>query len=143
MKKFLCLVLVLVVFTSFMVGCGNDTTDTTPQTEESDVAPNDTANSETPDASSETESGVKNPATQPSSSANSSEVSSSENSDGKPDIYFLSSGGSDADSISYHLKNCSALSGKEHQQISWEMVQALGFRNCAKCKPPKYDGYIE
>ena len=142
MKKFLCLVLVLALSVSFMVGCGNNA-DTTPVTNQEDVVPNDTANSEAPDASTETENGIENPATQPNNPSGTSSVSSSENSDDLPDIYFISTGGSDADSISYHLKSCSALSGKEHQQISWEMVQALGFRNCAKCKPPKYDGYIE
>ena len=148
MKKFLCLVLALVISSSFMIGCSNDNTNASPDLEQSDVVPSDTANSETPKESENVpentgEKSVNNPATQPKNPVASSKVLSSENLDDKPDIYFISTGGSDADSISYHLKDCSALSGKEYQKISWEMVTALGFRNCAKCTPPKYEGYIE
>lgn len=45
--------------------------------------------------------------------------------------------------ISYHLKGCPELEGKEVSEISWAMVKEVGLRQCPVCNPPQYENYIE
>lgn len=63
--------------------------------------------------------------------------------DNAPDVYLVMDNDDNAASISYHLKDCSLLSGGNPQKVAWEMVKTLGFRQCPKCNPPQYEGYIE
>ncbi len=48
-----------------------------------------------------------------------------------------------AKDITYHLKGCSELEGKEVVQIPWEMVEQIMLRQCPVCNPPKYENYVE
>ncbi len=61
------------------------------------------------------------------------EVATQENA---PEIFW-------AKDISYHLKGCSELVGKEVVQIPWEMVEQIMLRQCPVCNPPKYENYVE
>lgn len=124
MKKLLCLLLVLALSVSFMVGCGNKQDPAGTNNEEAAPISEDTNNAteKTPDGTSSVTDDSQDP-----------------NADGE---FYISLGDS-SESIYYHTKDCSTLSGKEKQQLTWEMIKSLGFRQCETCKPPKYDGYIE
>ena len=130
MKKLLCLCLVLVLSMSLMVGCGNNN--------ENPVETNKGASENAPDISKEPE--VKDDPL--SDTPNSDDAKVSDNNE-KPVVYIIVKGGTKDSSICYHLEGCSELKQAEEQVMQWEMVQALGFRQCPTCKPPKYEGYIE
>lgn len=157
MKRLLCLILVLALSVTVMAACGSNAdepataqtennAENSPSTSNEEVATentdvnseSDTPEKDTPETSSKAP--ANTPKKEESNSSNNQTITDFSNA---PDVYLISSGGNDADSISYHLKGCSALSGSEYQKITWEMVQTLGFRQCTKCNPPKYEGYID
>jgi len=131
MKKLLCLVLALVLALSVFTACGkkNDSDKEKPATEEATPAENE----DNTKGDNVTSADVPAP-------SDNKEVVTAENA---PDVYLVMGGDDNAVSISYHLKGCKHLSGVESQQINWDMVKTLGFRQCPECNPPRYEGYIE
>ncbi|MBO5734454.1 MAG: hypothetical protein J6R66_06165 [Clostridia bacterium] len=148
MKKLLCLVLALMLALSVFAACGkkNDSNEEKPATEEATPAENEDnteeGNAPSGDANSSNPSDETGSAPSPDVPAPSDnkEVVTTEDA---PDVYLVVGSDDNAVSISYHLKSCKHLSGVESQQISWDMVKTLGFRQCPECNPPRYEGYIE
>ncbi len=145
MKKLLCLCLVLILVMSFMAGCGKneeEKTDNPPSVATEDktpeITPGTKKEAEVKDVSPKTPPKQTSPANDPVPS----DKNTTDNSD-KPKVKIILSGGTDETSICYHLENCKELDDTESQVMAWEMVQALAFRQCPTCKPPKYDGYID
>jgi len=120
MKKAFCLLLAILLVISITVGCKS----TTSQGE--------TQPSSTSDSSSS-----KNTETKLDESDDSYENNISS------DIYAIVVGGTGDDNISYHFVDCKKLNGKKYEEISIEAIQMIGLRQCNKCKPPKYEGYID
>lgn len=134
MKKFLCLVLTLILAMSVFSACSSETAvpdDKPVQAEENK------SGATPPPATSDDE--VVPPAEGESTSVEDATVSG-----GTTPAVYLAMDATDNDvKISYHLDGCSAIKGFTVQEIDWDMVKALGFRQCQQCKPPKYEGYIE
>jgi uncharacterized protein YxeA len=139
MKKLLCLILVVLLSVSVFAACGSneknkknenyivsqDNSNTNAQKEEIPVSSDASANEDAKkDTTEKVE--IKND-------------SKNDNSQG----FFLILNGTNEESISYHTQNCPLLKDKEIQKTSWEMITMLQFRHCAKCNPPKYEGYVE
>ncbi len=150
MKKLLCLVLALVLTVSVFAACGKGNNADEPQKTgnpdkaqiEEPIESNEPAEDNVPNDSSKPAkkpSGDAPSATTPAPSTNKEVVTESE----APDVYLVLDTDDNAVRISYHLKDCSLLKDKQPQKISWEMIQTLGFRQCPKCNPPQYQGYIE
>lgn len=138
MKKFLCLVLTLILAMSLFVGCS--------KTEET-VKPESTQKSESAENGNETPTGKK-PSEQASSvpsasvpeTATNKEVATAETA---PDVYIASGSKDNAVNISYHLKDCSLIEGLTINKMPWDSVKELGFWQCPNCNPPRYEGYVE
>lgn len=156
MKKLLCLVLALVLALSVFAACGKKDNADDPQKTgdpnsaqvEEPVENEEPAESEKPAESSTpapTNKPSKKPANEvpsaatPAPSTNKEVVTESE----APDVYLAVGSDDNATSISYHLKDCKLISGIESHKVAWAMVKELGFRQCPKCNPPRYEGYIE
>lgn len=146
MKKFLCLVLALMLAMSVFAACGKKddaNKNDKPQTEETNTQKDaETESEEILDESVEKYEGDVStvpPANVPAPSTN-EEVATEETA---PAVYLAINSTDNAVSISYHLKDCSLTKGLAVQQIAWESVKALGFRQCPDCNPPRYEGYIE
>lgn len=58
-----------------------------------------------------------------------------------PKVVMIKNPESNVDSLTYHLEGCKTLEGKEAQDVSWEMVQMVGFWQCPECNPPRYEDY--
>ena len=117
MKKLLCLGLVLVISVNLIIACGkNDETPINQDTSKSTQTSSDVAKSDdiTPTTGNNT-----------------------------PVFYIATNAKTDEESILYHTKDCSLLVSEETEQISQEIVKTIGLRQCSKCKPEKYEGYIE
>ena len=156
MKKFLSLVLVLVLSLSVFAACSkdNDTNEPDKTSEPNSTQVEEPIENDTPDEtpspveSNKTNSGKK-PAKKPTSDIPSAAVPAPSTNkevvteDSAPDVYLIVDSDNNAASISYHLKDCSLLKGGESQKVAWEMIKTLGFRQCPKCNPPQYEGYIE
>ncbi len=155
MKKFLCLVLALVLATSVFAACGKkDDVDEPQKSADTNQAQiEEPVESETPDESPapvesstpSTSKPAKKPASDVPSAATPAPSSNKEvvTEDSAPDVYLVIDSDDNAVKISYHLKDCSLLKDKQPQKVAWEMVKTLGFRQCPKCNPPQYEGYIE
>ncbi len=155
MKKFLCLVLALVLAMSVFVACGkNDEQSNVPASGESEKTEMNTpAEDKVEETEAPAESGkpaqnkpAKKPAKSdvpaaatPAPSTNKEVVTEGS----APDVYLAVDSDDNATSISYHLKGCGLLKGTNPQKVAWDMVKTLGFRQCPKCNPPRYEGYIE
>lgn len=139
MKKFLCLALVLILSVSVFVACGNK--EETPETDNTAVTTSDKS-----DNTSETPAEDKTPEdTTPSEKETPTQtevINPSENSHNNTSFYLITNG-TNEENILYHTENCPLLKDKEIQKTSWEMITMLQFRHCAKCNPPKYEGYVE
>ncbi len=61
--------------------------------------------------------------------------------DNAPKVMLIANPESNTDSITYHLESCTELEGKEAKEISWKMVQTIGFWQCPVCNPPRYEDY--
>lgn len=120
MKKFLCLILALLLSVSVLAACGNNTEDT--ENSEKIVSQTETASSNDKVEKVEIKKDSKNNNSQ--------------------DLYLILNG-TNEESITYHTKNCPLLKNKETQKTPWEMISMLEFRHCSKCNPPKYEGYVE
>lgn len=163
MKKFLCLLLALSLCVSIVAACSkkdatvnskpqNDTSVTEDSAQENQAAQSntstenegesqsetDTPNASNPSTNEETAEESAPPASVPEEATNEEVVTS----DTAPDVYLVVDGDESLD-IYYHLKDCSLLSGLTTQQIPWTMVEALEFRQCPNCNPPRYEGYVE
>ncbi len=57
------------------------------------------------------------------------------------EIYWLPTNSDNM--LTYHLKGCPQLEGKEAQKVNWEFVKTLGLRQCPECNPPQYEGYVD
>ena len=156
MKKLLCLVLVLMLAMSVFSACGKSdgagdsqkTADTNQAQIEEPVESNNPIESEKPVESSTpapNSKPVKKPANNAPSAATPAPSTNKEvvTEDSAPDVYLVIDSDDNAASISYHLKDCSLLGGGQSQKVAWEMIKTLGFRQCPKCNPPQYEGYIE
>ncbi len=147
MKKLLCLCLVLILSVSVIAGCGNkdeQKNEENPVVATENEATENEASEDTPEIAETpaADGSVTAPPKQNSPANNQNDNKVSESKD-KPTVYIITKGGTDESNICYHLKGCNELKGTEAQVMQWEMVQALGFRQCKTCKPPKYEGYIE
>lgn len=144
MKKLLCLILVLILSLGVMAACGNNDTKTSGT--ESDVSTSSDENTEdketiaTPDGTPAKEDAA-------SQKKNDKAAVSEEKPDNVPSgnssDFYLVLNGTNEESILYHTGACPLLKDKEVQKTSWEMIEMLQFRHCAKCNPPKYKGYVE
>lgn len=56
------------------------------------------------------------------------------------EIYWLIS---DTNNLTYHLKDCKEIKGKEAQKVDWNLVKTIGLRQCPECNPPQYEGYAD
>ena len=155
MKKFLCLLLSLTLCMSVISACGKKESSVTekPQpdtavteeniennTEENQAAQPNTS-SENEDTNADAPSNAEEttpPVSAPETPTNEEVVTS----DTAPDVYLVV-GGDESVNICYHLKDCSLVSGLTTQKMSWAMVEAMQFRHCPTCNPPRYEGYIE
>ncbi len=155
MKKLLCLVLALVLALSVFAACGKGNNADEPQktgnpnqaqieepveskTPYESPAPVESSTPSTSKPAKKPASNVPSAAT-PAPSTNKDVVTE----DSAPDVYLVVDSDDNAASISYHLKGCSLLGGGESLKAAWEMIKTLGFRQCPKCNPPQYEGYIE
>lgn len=120
MKKFLCLILVLLLSVSVFTACGNNAKDT--ENSEKIVLQNET------DSSNDKVEKV--------------EIKKDSKNDNAQDFYLISNE-TDKENTLYHTGACPLLKDREIQKISWEMIEMVQFRHCAKCNPPKYEGYVE
>ncbi len=150
MKKLLCLVLALVLAVSVFAACGKkDDVDDPQKTGEPNQAQiEEPVESETPDESPAPVESSKpakkpqsnnEPSVTPAPSSNKTVVTGSD----APDVYLVTGSNDNAASISYHLSGCALLKTGQIQPIQWEVVKSLAFRQCPKCNPPRYEGYIE
>ena len=129
MKKMLCLLCVCLLCVSVFSACG----------EKKDVSetPEIVNNSET-ETNKEPEKEV--PLDTPLAPSENKEVVTA---DEAPEIHIINNGGTNNAHICYHLKDCKLLKGTEHQEVTWEMVEMIQFRQCPECNPPRYKNYIE
>lgn len=141
MKKFLCLVLALILAMSLFVGCSKTEETVKPKTEDT------TQKSEPAESGKETPSGEKlseQTSSVPSASvpetATNKEVATAETA---PDVYITSGSKDNAVNISYHLKDCSLMEGLTSHRMDWNSVKDIGFWQCPNCNPPRYEGYQE
>lgn len=58
-----------------------------------------------------------------------------------PQIYMLIDADSEISRMVYHLEGCPEISGEDATEVSWEYVQLIGFWQCPKCNPPRYEDY--
>ena len=148
MKKLLCLVLALVLSMSLFAACGNNEespeTDNTAITtdDKSDTTENEPSGTPTTNDVPEKDNTKENTSAGNDSTAQTEVIKPSENSDNTAS-YYLILNGTNEENISYHTEKCPLLKDKEIQKTSWEMIKMLQFRHCAKCNPPKYEGYVE
>ncbi len=141
MKQILSIALIMCLALSVLSGCGcekkgaeNDSVPTPTVSAENTQAPESetTAPSKdetAPDGEEKTE--------RPSISEN-KEVVTTENA---PKVMLIANPKTNQDSITYHLEDCTELEGKEAKEISWNMVQTIGFWQCPVCNPPRYENY--
>ncbi len=139
MKKVTCLLCALLVVTSVVSACGGKKNETQAES----IAPKTTAsapapeNSDTPASSvpEEHSQGSKNPSVpnKPVVSENKEIVIDSN----APKVFVVS----DMADLSYHLEGCSTLSGKDINELPWEVVKTIGLWQCATCNPPRYEDY--
>ena len=134
MKKFLCLILVLLLSVSVFTACGNNAKDT--ENSEKIVLQN-----ETDEEAKESELPIKEDPSKKDTTEK-FEIEEDTKNDNAQDFYLISNG-TNEENISYHTKNCPLLKDNEIQKTSWEMISMLEFRHCSKCNPPKYEGYVE
>lgn len=156
MKKFLCLVLALMLAVSVFAACGkkdnvddSQKTADTNQTQIDEPVESEEPIESEPPAESSNPAPAKKPAKKPANnvpsaatpapSINKEVVTESE----APEVYLAVGSDDNATSISYHLKDCKLISGTESHKVAWAMIKELGFRQCPKCNPPRYEGYIE
>lgn len=153
MKKLLCLLLVLTLAMGIFASCGkkDEGADPAPVAEDAGTpAETGTEVEEVPEVTESTEEkeekkdDKKEDAEEveydvPEPSENKEVVTEDE----APTVYLVVGGDDNAASISYHLDGCKLLSGGEKQEVAWEMVKTLGFRQCPECNPPQYEGYVE
>lgn len=57
------------------------------------------------------------------------------------EIYWLVT--DPGNNLTYHLKDCPQISGKDAQKIGWDVVKSIGLRQCPECNPPQYEGYVD
>lgn len=57
------------------------------------------------------------------------------------EIYWLVT--DSGNNLTYHLKNCPQISGKDAQKVGWDIVKSIGLRQCPECNPPQYEGYVD
>ncbi len=137
MKKLLSLAMVLALALSLLSGCGC-------------AKQKEPANSAAPAASVAPAEGEQTPAeesgTVSESEPNPDKPAVSENKEvvtkeQAPKIFMIKNPDSNTDSLTYHLENCTVGEGKEMQEVSWDMVKAIGFWQCPTCNPPRYEDY--
>ncbi|MBR4874298.1 MAG: hypothetical protein IKU87_00540 [Clostridia bacterium] len=58
-----------------------------------------------------------------------------------PEIFMLIDADSESARMVYHLKDCPEIAGEDATEVSWEYVQLIGFWQCPKCNPPRYEDY--
>lgn len=114
MKKSILMVCVLMLM--LLCGCGKQ------QEEQTLPEPSETS-------STATEAPVT--ATAPAPSSNETVVTDDE----APKVYWLMD-------TAYHLENCEELSGLTPQEVPWAVVKEIGLRQCPRCNPPRYEGYV-
>ena len=61
--------------------------------------------------------------------------------DQAPKVFIMQNGENEEDGLTYHLESCPLLEGKEAQEMSWEIVQMIGYWQCPTCNPPRYENY--
>jgi len=142
MKKVLCFILALILCFGVISACNNNGAKTSETGNEVSTSSGKTTEDKeletTPDSTP-----VKENAP---SQKNDDKKTTSENNNvpsGNPSDFYLILNGTNEESILYHTGACPLLKDKEVQKTSWEMIEMLEFRHCAKCNPPKYKGYVE
>lgn len=129
MKKLLSLSFACILLMGLLSGCGcaKQGADNTPatQSEQSDKAPGSSSENEAPSQDL------------PAVSEN-KEVAKA---DQAPKVFVLQNSENGTDNITYHLESCPLLEGKEAQEMSWELVQMVGYWQCPTCNPPRYENY--
>lgn len=58
-----------------------------------------------------------------------------------PKIFMIENPESETDSLTYHLENCELLNDQKTKEVTWEYVKTIGFWQCPKCNPPRYEDY--
>ncbi len=143
MKKFLCLILVLLLSMSVFAACTNNAEDA--EDSEKIVSQNETKKTNEEAKESELpikEDTPKKEADAPKDTVEKVEIKKDTASNQTQDFYLILNG-TNEESITYHTQKCPLLKDKEIQKTSWEMIEMLQFRHCSKCNPPKYEGYVE
>ncbi len=145
MKKLLSLTMIFALAASILTGCGGakqeDPTKGDPSTEavaptsENEAAP---AEGETAPAEENSTPAESKPAPEKPAVSENKEVVKKEQA---PKVFLIQNPDSGTDTLTYHLENCTLGEGKEMQEVSWEMVQTIGFWQCPTCNPPRYEDY--
>ena len=142
MKKLLSLSMALILAAGLISGCGcakQDKTETAApgnQTEQTETA-QPAEGGEAPAVNGE-EAPAETPSVElPAVSENKEVVTK----DAAPKVVMIKNAENNVDSLTYHLEGCKTLEGKEAQEVSWEMVQMVGFWQCPECNPPRYEDY--
>lgn len=52
----------------------------------------------------------------------------------KPTVYWATKDRESSD-VAYHKKDCPIIKDKEPEELSWEIIDALGMPPCEECKP--------
>lgn len=152
MKKILCLLLAAAAAVS-IAGCSEGETQPTVSPAATASAPSTAATSE---ASAPAEAEAGNAPSSDSAASGSAGSDSSEDgpvapssntevvtSENAPAVFIILNSEDSTDNITYHLEGCEKLEGKDSQQVSWEMIQTIGYHQCPVCNPPRYEGYVE
>lgn len=134
MKKLLCLILAICLSVSLLAACKKD--DTAPDEPTTEITGTDVSAPENEKATASDDEGTVTEKVPGSTSVTPDATD-------EPVYYILTDAKTSEESVGYHKKDCQIIKGRQTQEMSWDMISMLGFRHCAKCNPPKYDGYIE
>lgn len=134
MKKLLSLSFVCILLLGLLSGCGCAKQDATnpPATQSGQVTEEEGTPSTEKEAQNE-----ETPQNLPAVSENKEVAKENQ----APKVFILQNSGNDTDNLTYHLENCPLLEGKEAQEMSWEVVQMIGYWQCPTCNPPRYENY--
>lgn len=128
MKRFLC-VAMAVVCALGMAACSGG--------EDGGASPSASG------AASASASASANPAAGSSAASPSASASGTERETGTLTVdgqkLYMCTDNTDDKNVYYHLEDCAELAGKEATQVSMELIQMIGLRQCPVCNPP----YIE
>lgn len=141
MKKLIFSTLSLLLVVSLVSGCGcakktDNSYDAAPSAEV--PAANDAKSTDAEEPAENKDTQEAEPDTKRPAVSENKEVVKAANA---PKVLMIQNSDSNMDNITYHLESCALLEGKDAQEVSWELIQMVGFWQCPECNPPRYEDY--